>query len=94
MSSLKEADYLRFGSSKKVMNLSKADQLLLFDSIKKDSFEEYWKVNSKLISPEPSAPIRNIPFRVYFENRVLQDLIPPVDREGSLSLIKKEITQL
>ncbi|ORY03625.1 APG5-domain-containing protein [Basidiobolus meristosporus CBS 931.73] len=64
MSIMKEADYLRNGSTKKVMNLSKQDQLQLWDSIVADSFENFWLVNTQLITNDNQPP-KHVPLRIY-----------------------------
>lgn len=49
-SSLKEADHLRSGSARNVMNLSRAEQLQLWESVKGAEFERFWRINQKLIA--------------------------------------------
>ena len=49
MNTLKESDYLRYGSAKKVMGLSKKDQLSLWSSIEKDDYTTFDSIQSGLI---------------------------------------------
>ncbi|KAI5838595.1 autophagy protein Apg5-domain-containing protein [Morchella snyderi] len=80
MNLVKEADYVRHGSAKAVMNLTKAESTGLWDSLQSYDFDKYWSVYDKLISPI-STPTRNIPLRVYIPgtgSRVIQRPVPPL----------------
>ncbi|KAG8851189.1 autophagy protein 5 [Serendipita sp. 405] len=55
MSQLKEADFLRWGSTKRVTGLRKAEQDGMWDALRDHNFEEFWRVASK-ITPSPVAP--------------------------------------
>ncbi|KAJ1675693.1 autophagy protein 5 [Spiromyces aspiralis] len=88
------ADYLRFGSTKRVMDLSKADQTQLLDGLESHSFEQYHAIHTLLSSmpnvssmDNDSGLPRHIPVRWYLLPRgsfqpehvvVVQDLISPV----------------
>lgn len=63
-SSLKEADHLRNGSAKNVMNLSRAEQLQLWDSVKGSDFERFWRINQKLI-PNTTNEIKTVPIKFW-----------------------------
>lgn len=54
MNMLKEADYVRFGSVKRVTNLRKEQQDALWDGVVQNDFEKFWTVASKLV-PLPST---------------------------------------
>ena len=45
---LKESDYVRCGSAKNVMNLSRAEQMQLWESLKTGQFDRFWRTNVKL----------------------------------------------
>ncbi|KAG2200649.1 hypothetical protein INT47_005805 [Mucor saturninus] len=64
MAMVKEADFLRNGTTKKVMNLSKRDQSQLWQSLALDRFDEFWAVNRQLVEYSNSS-LRNIPLRIY-----------------------------
>ncbi|KAJ3402009.1 autophagy protein 5 [Chytridiales sp. JEL 0842] len=49
MSTLKESDFVRHGSVKRVMGLSKKDQEGLWESLKAGQGERFWEVNRGLI---------------------------------------------
>ncbi|KAI9474289.1 MAG: autophagy protein 5 [Benjaminiella poitrasii] len=76
MSMMKEADFLRYGNTKKVMNLSKHDSTQLWQSLVSGRFEEFRAVNKQLI--EYSKQFRYIPLRIYLTENcpVVQDLVP------------------
>lgn len=58
-STLKEADHLRSGSARNVMNLSRAEQLQLWESVKGAEFERFWRINQKLLAgTSRSIPIK------------------------------------
>jgi autophagy-related protein 5 len=48
MSLLKEADFLRWGTTKRVTSLRKADQDQMWEDIKDHKFEGFWRVASKI----------------------------------------------
>lgn len=57
MSMIKEADFVRHGSTKRVTNLRKAEQDALWEGVVQHDFDMYWSVASKLTpSMAPSAP--------------------------------------
>lgn len=61
-SALKESDHLRSGSAKNVMNLSRAEQLQLWESLKSGECEKFWRINQKLIS---ISSIRSVPIKFW-----------------------------
>jgi autophagy-related protein 5 len=88
--SVKEADYLRTGTGKTVMFLSKEDSTQLWDGVRKHDFSLYNPINQKLLNPQ-GVDLRNLPVRLYLphapdgkeakENepgslRVVQSLVP------------------
>lgn len=80
MSSVKEADYLRTGSAKRIISLSKNDQTALWDGLAKDDFDKYWSVANKIVQTDTSLP-KNIPLRIYLPDSapVVQEPLPPLD---------------
>ncbi|KAK9722286.1 autophagy protein 5 [Basidiobolus ranarum] len=83
MSIMKEADYLRNGSTKKVMNLSKKDQIQLWDSIIADNIQDFWLVNAQLITNDNQPP-KHVPLRIYLpaDCPVLQEPITVYKENG------------
>ncbi|KAF7795506.1 hypothetical protein EIP86_006668 [Pleurotus ostreatoroseus] len=64
MGQLKEADFIRWGNTKRMTGLRKAEQDGLWEGIKEHNFDEYWRVASKVTptttpsrstSPPPSS---------------------------------------
>ncbi|OZJ03933.1 hypothetical protein BZG36_03611 [Bifiguratus adelaidae] len=95
MSMVKESDYLRNGSTKKVMNLSKQDQSQLWEGLLLDNTSKFWSINARLIAVEGQLP-RHIPMRIYLPGNspVIQEAIVPADPEGSVLLSEEEIIAL
>ncbi|KAL0956060.1 hypothetical protein HGRIS_002229 [Hohenbuehelia grisea] len=57
MGQLKEADFIRWGSTKRMTSLRKADQDGIWEGIKDHNFDDYWRVASK-VTPT-TAPTRS-----------------------------------
>ncbi|TPX36976.1 hypothetical protein SmJEL517_g01022 [Synchytrium microbalum] len=84
MALIKEADFLRTGSIKKVMGLSKADQSSLWEGLCSNDYEKFWAVNTRLITNEGIQP-KAIPLRIYIQDRpVVQELVVPLDQERKI----------
>ncbi|KAF9346577.1 autophagy protein 5 [Mortierella sp. AD094] len=83
MSMIKEADYLRNGSTKKVMNMSKSDQTQLWDGMWTKSYDLFWGMNQKLALNDGTMA-RYLPVRIYLPENcpVVQEPVSPVDDEG------------
>ncbi|THG96177.1 hypothetical protein EW026_g5604 [Hermanssonia centrifuga] len=48
MGQMKEADFIRWGNTKRMTGLRKAEQDGLWEGIKEHSFDEYWRVAAKI----------------------------------------------
>ncbi|KAJ7925156.1 autophagy protein Apg5-domain-containing protein [Mycena leptocephala] len=55
MGQLKEADFIRWGNTKRITSLRKVDQDGLWEGIKEHNFDDYWRVASKSPGPPPSS---------------------------------------
>ncbi|KAF8965828.1 autophagy protein 5 [Entomortierella lignicola] len=77
------ADYLRNGSTKKVMNMSKSDQTKLWDGMWKNSFDLFWGMNQKLVLND-GVVARYLPVRIYLPETcpVIQEPVSPINEEG------------
>ncbi|OAD06343.1 hypothetical protein MUCCIDRAFT_106914 [Mucor lusitanicus CBS 277.49] len=86
MSMIKEADFLRNGNIKKVMNLSKRDTTQLWDSLASDRYSEFREVNKHLV--EYTDSLRHIPLRIYLPDNcpVVQELVSFYSDSGEQSL--------
>lgn len=56
---LKEADFVRWGSTKRVTNLRKTEQDALWEGVVSHNFETFWSVACKIIPPMPTAESEN-----------------------------------
>jgi autophagy-related protein 5 len=84
-SSLKEADYIRYGSSRKMMNLTKKDQTQIWNSLLTDNYEQYVEIRQKITDEK----VKFIPLKVYALelSTTFQDLFPAFkDAENSQTL--------
>ncbi|KAI7852768.1 putative autophagy-specific protein [Circinella umbellata] len=83
MSMMKQADFLRYGTTKRVMNLSKKDQSQLWESLSLDRYDEYWNVNKYLISDTDS--LRYVPLRIYLPDQcpVIQEVVSFTNKDSS-----------
>ncbi|CAE6392403.1 unnamed protein product [Rhizoctonia solani] len=55
MGQLKEGDFVRWGNTKRVTALRKADQDGIWDGVKDHNFDDFWKIAGKIF-PTTSAP--------------------------------------
>ncbi|GAA5982162.1 hypothetical protein JCM11641_000607 [Rhodosporidiobolus odoratus] len=60
MAMVKEADYVRWGNTKRVTNLRKEQQDALWDGVVQNNFDKYWAVASRL-TPLPSLTSATTP---------------------------------
>ncbi|KAI9302609.1 autophagy protein Apg5-domain-containing protein [Cunninghamella echinulata] len=95
MSMVKEADFLRHGSTKKVMNLSKNDQSQLWQALSSESYDDFWSVNRHLLDSKGSS-LRNVPIRLYLpkQSPVIQDIVPFTKENGDDYLLSDVLKQL
>ncbi|KAM0787037.1 hypothetical protein ACM66B_006303 [Microbotryomycetes sp. NB124-2] len=86
MNMLKESDYTRYGSTKRIVNLRREQQDAVWEGVVQSDFEKYWNVASKLISLpmttashppspnpsslQPSPPMTRSPSPAGFESSV------------------------
>ena len=95
-----KADFLRNGTAKVVMSLSKDDSTQLWQSVEKHDLPMFNVVNQKLLNPQGST-LRHLPVKLYLPHaapgateegptpgslRVVQALVTPAlsSRESSL----------
>jgi autophagy-related protein 5 len=69
---VKEADYLRTGTGKTVMFLSKEDSTQLWDAVVKHDFSLYNPINQKLLNPQ-GVNLRHLPVRLYLPHAAVED---------------------
>lgn len=76
INSLKQAEYLKQGSVKRVQNLTKLQSEQLIGSILLPDFRRYWDIADKLINKND---LRHLPIRLYWKHgdiQYVQSLIP------------------
>ncbi|TVY45719.1 Autophagy protein [Lachnellula subtilissima] len=86
MNSVKEADFIRNGTAKGIMSMSKASSTSLWNSICDNDLSTFTKIQSQLLNP--ATPLKHIPLRIYIPStptesstlgafKIVQTLVPP-----------------
>jgi autophagy-related protein 5 len=88
--SVKEADYLRTGTGKTVMFLSKEDSTQLWDGVRSHDFALYNPINQKLLNPQ-GVNLRNLPVRLYLPH-ASSDGVQEETAPGSLRVVQRLVT--
>lgn len=88
--SVKEADYLRTGTGKTVMFLSKEDSTQLWDAVKQHDFSLYNPINQKLLNPQ-GVNLRHLPVRLYLPHAA-SDSQKDEASPGSLRVVQSLVT--
>ncbi|KAK0106939.1 autophagy protein 5 [Cadophora gregata] len=81
-----QADFIRNGTAKGIMSMSKDNSTQLWNSVQDNDLAAHLKIISILLNP--STPLRNIPLRIYIPAsptsstplasiKIVQALIPP-----------------
>jgi len=65
INSVKEADFLRNGTAKAIMSLSKEDSTKLWQSVQIHDCALFNSINSKFLNPADGAVLRHVPIKVY-----------------------------
>ena len=88
INSVKEADFLRNGTAKGIMSLSKDDSTKLWNAVQKHDFETFHSISRRLLHAQ-GVPLRHIPLKIYLPSsptasqpnsghlRVVQSLVTP-----------------
>ncbi|KAM0795480.1 autophagy protein Apg5 [Usnea florida] len=88
INSVKEADFLRNGTAKGIMSLSKDDSTKLWNAVQEHDFDQYTIISKRLLYAQ-GAPLRHIPLKIYLPSsptaaeptsghlRVVQSLVTP-----------------
>lgn len=88
INSVKEADFLRNGTAKGIMSLSKDDSTRLWNAVQDHEFESFQGISRRLLHAQ-GAPLRHIPLKIYLPSsptasqpnsghlRVVQSLVAP-----------------
>jgi len=87
INSVKEADFVRNGTAKGIMSLSKEHTTQLWNAVQDNDLTSFNAINTKLLNPP--SPLRHVPLRVYIPSgpsadesvgsfRVVQSLVQPM----------------
>ncbi|TVY81210.1 Autophagy protein, partial [Lachnellula suecica] len=87
MNSVKEADFIRNGTAKGIMSMSKASTTTLWAAVRDNDYTLYSTIQTKLLNP--ATPLKHIPLRIYVPStpsesstlgayKIVQMLITPV----------------
>ncbi|RAL11389.1 autophagy protein 5 [Aspergillus homomorphus CBS 101889] len=91
INSVKEADFLRNGTAKGIMTLSKEDSAGLWRAVRDVDLPSFQRI-SNILLPPPNQPFRNVPIRFFLplppdsdspSLKVVQSPIPPVIQPSS-----------
>lgn len=90
INTVKEADFLRFGSAKGIMSLSKDDSTTFWQSVQEHNMQAYNRVNQRLMPTQGGPALKHLPIRFYLPAspraedtasghlKIVQSLIPPM----------------
>ncbi|KAH8820898.1 autophagy protein Apg5-domain-containing protein [Xylogone sp. PMI_703] len=87
MNSVKEADFIRNGTAKAIMSMSKEHSTQLWDSVVDNDYATWLKITNMLLNLP--TPLKHVPLRVYIPSsptsssdlgsiKIVQMLVPPV----------------
>ncbi|KHJ34702.1 putative atg5 protein [Erysiphe necator] len=87
INSVKEADFVRNGTAKGIMSMSKENSTQLWNSVQDNDFRAFHKIHQVLLNPP--TPLKHIPLRLYVPSvpnattgfssfNVIQMLVPPI----------------
>ncbi|KAJ5090909.1 hypothetical protein N7532_009593, partial [Penicillium argentinense] len=80
INSVKEADFLRNGTAKAIMSLSKEDSAGLWRAVENVDLPSFQRISNRFLPP-PSQPFRNVPIRIFLP-------LPPDEESPSLKVVQ------
>ncbi|KAF7714802.1 Autophagy-related protein 5 [Penicillium ucsense] len=83
INSVKEADFLRNGTAKGIMSLSKEDSSGLWKAVEEVDLSSFQRI-SQVLLPPPSQPFRNVPIRIFLP-------LPPDEEAGLLKVVQSPL---
>ncbi|KAL1700454.1 autophagy protein Apg5-domain-containing protein [Schizophyllum commune] len=92
MGQLKEADFIRWGNTKRMTGLRKAEQDGIWEGIREHNFDDFWKVAAKItpstsMQGRPQSPNAPPPSSASMVNRPPSaDPAGPSDKEGAYNV--------
>ncbi|KAE8448059.1 autophagy protein 5 [Mollisiaceae sp. DMI_Dod_QoI] len=103
MNSVKEADFIRNGTAKGIMSMSKEHSTQLWNAVQDNDYASFSRINSILLNP-PTA-LKHIPLRIYIPSspsssnpsssttnslgsiKIIQTLIPPLTERREIQTL-------
>jgi autophagy-related protein 5 len=89
MGQMKEADFIRWGNTKRMTSLRKQEQDGMWEGVREHNFDDYWRVASKVIpttSPvRPQSPIPNSSVSMHTRPPSADGALPS-DKDGAYSV--------
>ncbi|KIM45174.1 hypothetical protein M413DRAFT_441857 [Hebeloma cylindrosporum] len=85
MNQLKEADFIRWGNTRRMTALRKVDQDGLWEGIREHSFDDFWRVASKL-TPTAGPPTRSTSPPPTASRPLSSDTTNQPDRDGAYTM--------
>ncbi|KAL3424020.1 autophagy protein Apg5 [Phlyctema vagabunda] len=103
INSVKEADFIRNGTSKGIMSMSKENSTRLWNAVQDNDYSSFNKINNLLLNP--ATPLRNIPLRIYIPSspsasatlgsfKVVQSLIPPMTESREVQTLGSALNKI
>jgi len=103
INSVKEADFIRNGTAKGIMSMSKENSTQLWNSVQDNDFITFNKVNTILLNP--ATPLKHIPLRVYIPSsptessslgsfKIVQTLIQPVTTNREIQTVGSALNSI
>lgn len=86
-SSLKQADFLRFGSCRRMMGLARGAQMQLWDALWTHNYDRFWAVNGSLVEDGDSVVgVERAPLRLYLvrSDAPIRILQRPIQMDATL----------
>ncbi|EAW11192.1 autophagy protein 5 [Aspergillus clavatus NRRL 1] len=83
INSVKEADFLRNGTAKGIMSLSKEDSSGLWEAVQDVDLPSFQRI-SNILLPAPNQPFRNVPIRFFLP-------LPPDSGSPSLKVVQSPL---
>jgi len=85
MNSVKEADFIRNGTAKGIMSMSKENSTQLWNAVQDNDYIAFARINNILLNP--STPLKHIPLRIYIPSTPSSPTSTP-DALGSIKIIQ------
>jgi len=93
INSVKEADFLRNGTAKVMMSLSKDDSTELWRSVQEHDLVLFNSINQKFLNPPPGSELRHVPIKIYLPSAALSTSDAGNEpRMGTLKVVQSLVT--